>query len=88
MYARVAVATHYQQVCTERAALRNQRVGNLVLFGVCTILYRVDVVVRASSEPGTSGRKTFDRRERNDGRQQLRLGHDVSLEQATLSNRA
>jgi hypothetical protein len=41
----VALATHHQQVCIERAALRNQRVGNLVFFGDCTIFYRVDAVV-------------------------------------------
>jgi hypothetical protein len=31
--------------CIERAALRSQRVGNLVFFGGCTIFYRVDAVV-------------------------------------------
>ena len=41
----MAIATHHQQVCIERAALRNQRVGNLVFFGDCTIFYRVDAAV-------------------------------------------
>lgn len=45
MQARVAVAAHHQQVCTELTAFCNQHVGGLVFLADCAIFYSTDAMM-------------------------------------------